>query len=148
MDPLAPHLVMGVKNFPLAYLASPYSPVRRGLHVTHFVHCTDNEVKSMRCDEAVKAAKWLMENHKLNVFSPIIHSHALHLAGMQGDWGFWQKIDTDFLFVSDMLIVLTIPGWKESTGVQAEIEIAKRFDLDIWYVKISKDGKYQLRKRP
>ncbi len=145
-DPLAQHLVLGQTYFPLAYLASPYSPRGEYISVEDGVR-----IKEERFQQAAQAARWLMENQKdpeLNVFSPIIHSHILHLQGMRGDWTFWQKIDTDYLFLSDLLIVLTLPGWKESTGVQAEIKIAKQFDLEVLYLHKLGEGKYKLRKRP
>lgn len=130
-DPLAGHLVLGKLNLTLAYLASPYSP--KG---TLAAGWTPEGVKDMRFKEAARAAAWLMkEDPKLNVFSPIVNSHVLHVEGhLGGDWAFWEKIDTDYIYLSDVLIVLCIPGWRESTGVTEEIEIAKRFNMEVLYL--------------
>lgn len=141
-DPLAPQLVLNQTSLTLAYLASPYSP--KGIDDA----AAQEVIKAARFIEAAQAAKWLMENQDdLNVFSPIVHSHVLHLQGMRGDWAFWQKVDTDYIFLSDMLIILTIPGWRESVGVTAEAEIARRFGMEVLYLRKTPTG-YQLRKRP
>jgi hypothetical protein len=37
----------------------------------------------------------------------------------------------------DELFVVTLDGWDTSTGVQEEIEMAKKFNIPISFVKIS-----------
>jgi hypothetical protein len=72
-----------------------------------------------------------------NVFSPITHSHPLHtLAGMQGDWKFWEKIDTEYLECSNSIVIFRLPGWEDSVGVTAEIKIAHRLKLDIYFLDL------------
>ncbi len=80
-----------------------------------------------------QACKTLMERG-LNVFSPIGHSHPLHEIGMKGDWSFWKRVDTQYLRLSNRMVVLTLPGWEESVGVQAEIKIAKKLKLQVCYM--------------
>lgn len=105
------------KTVKLVYLASPYSH-------------RDAEVQQARFLHAAKASAWLIRNFPdENVFSPIVHSHILHKdAGLGGNWDFWKRIDTDFLERSDELMVLCIPGWDESVGIDAETEIAEGLD--------------------
>lgn len=108
---------------PLTYLACPYSH-------------KSSTVRAFRFRAATQAAAWWMEKYpRSNVFSPITHSAPLHdIAGMRGDWSFWKRIDTEYLRVSRRLVVLKIPGWEESVGVQAEIRLAKQMDIPIVYL--------------
>lgn len=53
---------------------------------------------------------------------------------MRGDWLFWRRVDTEYLRVSRKLVVLMLPGWEVSVGVQAEIKLAKSMDLPIVYL--------------
>jgi hypothetical protein len=124
----------------LAYLACPY---------TH----SDPAVVEQRYQAGIKAASWLMSAPRnfdgtellANVFSPITHSHPLHkIGGLRGDWAFWKEIDTDYLSVCDMIIVLNIPGWSMSTGVMAELGIARDFKLPCYFLTPCEDGKYTL----
>jgi hypothetical protein len=107
---------------PLTYLACPYShPI-----VT---------VMQWRYEEATKAAAYLISRKALNVFSPITHSHPLHLlGGCRGDWDFWKKIDEEYLECSWQLVVLLLAGWRGSTGVMEEINIAKRLGIRIRFL--------------
>jgi hypothetical protein len=94
------------------YLASPYSH-------------PDPAIRQHRFEVACEAAVKLIRMGHV-VFSPIAHSHTMHLAGLPGDWEFWKRQDEWFVSHCERLVVLTIDGWKESRGVAAEIEIAKR----------------------
>jgi hypothetical protein len=61
---------------------------------------------------------------------------------VRGDWEFWKRIDTEFLQISTRMVVLTIPGWRKSTGVQAEIKIGARLGLDISFMHPIPEGGY------
>jgi hypothetical protein len=69
-----------------------------------------------------------------NVSSPITHSHPMERFGLDGSWEWWKNIDTEYLHLSQRVIVLCIDGWRESVGVQAEIRIAKDLGLEIQYM--------------
>lgn len=117
---------------PLTYLACPY---------TH----SSFRMKEMRYVQVTKAAAWLMTQFGWNVFSPITHSHPLHaITDMSGAWDFWAKIDTEYIEVSNRLIVFCIPGWRMSVGVTAEIGIAKRLGIPIQYLKFLGPNNYRL----
>jgi len=69
------------------------------------------------------------------VISPITHSHTIaELQDMPKDWGFWKSQDLTLLSKCDILYVLQLDGWKESIGVNAEIEYAKDNDIEIIYM--------------
>lgn len=116
-------LVPGTKpNRPLTYLASPYSH-------------KDPAVIKDRVRGVTQATVWLIREKDWNVFSPIVHSHPLAEAGLQGGWGFWKLIDTEYLSVSARMVVLAIEGWRESVGVQAEIKIAEGMGIPVYYMR-------------
>jgi hypothetical protein len=106
---------------PLTYLACPYTADTAKLRRERFA-------------AAIKAAKYLMESEGLNVFSPITHSHPLHEIGMRGDWEFWKRIDTEYLRLSEKVVVLMMPGWVESAGVTAEIKLATSMGIPVEYL--------------
>ena len=70
----------------------------------------------------------------LHVFSPIVHGYALEVHGLPGDWEFWQGYDRLMLSRCDELAVLCLPGWRESVGVRAEIDIAGRLGLPARFI--------------
>lgn len=60
------------------------------------------------------------------VFSPITHCHPIaELHILPGNFAFWRAYDLSFvdLWATEMM-VLTLPGWEESIGVQEEIRRA------------------------
>jgi Domain of unknown function (DUF1937) len=116
----------------LTYLAAPYSH-------------KDPEVVEARVAHIAKAAARLLLDTGHNIFSPITHSHPLaSLAEIPGDWEFWRKIDTDWLERCDDVVVLLLPGWRESVGVTAEIKIAKELGLPIRYMHVLMNGGHVL----
>ena len=59
------------------------------------------------------------------MFSPIVHSHPLVAFSLPTGWDFWERIDRAYLARCDELVVLMLDGWQESTGVRAEIALAR-----------------------
>ena len=104
----------------MIYLASPY---------TH----RDVHVREWRFREACRAAAALLRAG-ITVLSPIAHSHPIAAFGMPTSWEFWSQVDREYLTRCDVLAVLTLPGWRESVGVQAEIALAGELGLPIVFV--------------
>ena len=100
---------------PLIYLASPYSEVR------------ENRYRAA-CG---KTAELMRQG--VMVFSPIVASHPLTFHGLPGDWAFWEAHDRRQLELCDEVVVLMLPGWRESKGVQAEIALAEEFGKPVRY---------------
>lgn len=70
-----------------------------------------------------------------HIFSPILHWHpSAKLQNVAGTFDFWLAYDFNVLRRCDELMVLTIPGWKESIGVRAEIQLANQLGLPINYL--------------
>ncbi len=104
----------------LVYLASPYSD-------------PDPVVRQARYDAACRAAAWLIRQGHL-VFSPIAHTHGISRYGLPGDWKFWERHDRRMLQCCDRLVVLTLDGWRQSRGVQAEVAIARKLGKPVGYL--------------
>ncbi|GIW90181.1 MAG: hypothetical protein KatS3mg109_0613 [Pirellulaceae bacterium] len=104
----------------LVYLASPYSHA-------------DPQVRQARYQAACRAAAWLIGQGHL-VFSPIAHSHGITQHGLPVDWDFWEEHDRRMLVACDRVVVLMLPGWRESLGVQAEVAIARELGKPLAYL--------------
>lgn len=109
----------------MIYLACPYSHKYKAIRVLrHFlVTCVGAELIKL--------------GH--HIFSPITESHMYQLYNDQcgSTWEFWEVHDKMMMDRCDELWVLTLPGWKESKGVQAEILYAKQKNMDIQYIKLT-----------
>lgn len=102
----------------LVYLATPYSH-------------PDPTIMEQRFRVANMAAARLMEAGVF-VFSPISHTHPIAVAGeLPKGWDFWKAYDTTVISSCRKLIVLMQDGWKESTGVAAEIRIALELGIPV-----------------
>ena len=103
----------------IIYLASPYSDPDPAVREARF-HAV--------CREAA-----LMTHNGLAVFSPIAHSHNIALHGLPLDWEYWKRVDHSFLALSASVVVLMLDGWRESTGVIAEIKWADELRKPVTY---------------
>ena len=97
-------------NTKMIYLASPY---------TH----PDPAVREQRFLAACQATAALIHAGHV-VFSPIVHSHPLSGHGLPTTWAFWRQQDQAYLERCDEVVVLMLDGWRESAGVQGEIQLA------------------------
>jgi hypothetical protein len=104
----------------MIYVASPYSH-------------SDATVREDRFRAACQAAAALLRAGRC-VFSPIAHSHPLVDFGLPTDWEFWQRYNVEHLQRCEELMVLTLDGWRESIGVQAEIRIAGEMGTPVSYL--------------
>lgn len=69
------------------------------------------------------------------VISPIVYGHnLLQFHDMPSDWNFWKNFCQTFLLKSDEMIVYMLPDWDKSTGVLAEIELAKELEIKVTYL--------------
>lgn len=105
----------------MIYLASPYSSLK-------------GAVRRWRFKRACQAAAFFMRQG-LHVFSPIAHSHPIVVcdALLPKDWPFWETQDRWYIDRADEVRVLMLPGWGDSVGVAAEIEIATRLGKPVSY---------------
>ena len=105
----------------MIYLASPYSH-------------PDDRVRKQRFDQICGVAGLLMSKGH-HVFSPIAHAHPIaQQVDLPTGWDFWERQDREMLAACSDLWVCQMPQWEGSTGVQAEIKIAKELGLPVRYV--------------
>lgn len=102
----------------LIYLACPY---------------TDPDLKVMEYRLGVAAAvASMMVKADLFVFSPLSYGESITVNGnLPRTWEFWEKFDAVMVSKSGLLIVISIDGWEESVGVQAEIKLAKKYGVPV-----------------
>ena len=82
---------------------------------------------------ANRYAGMLMQEGHL-VFSPISMCHSIaQVVKLPTDFEYWKRYDFHMLNLCDMLVVLMFDGWKESVGVQGEIEYATEIGMPILY---------------
>ncbi len=94
-------------------------------------HHHDDNVMKFRQMKATQIAAALIRNG-VTVFSPI--SHCQGMLDLPRGWEFWEMQDRAFLEIAERLLVLCLPGWKASVGVQREIEIAEMLSIPIMYI--------------
>jgi hypothetical protein len=117
-----------------AYLACPYSH-------------PDPSVSVWRYERVTEATALLVQMGYDSVFSPITHSHPLdkHLTQRNNDHDFWvNKFDLPFLENSEELLVLMLPGWQQSTGVQMERKQATDRYIPVRFVVPGYDAAYRI----
>lgn len=109
------------------YIASPYSAANVARRMLNFTRT-----------EGFLA--WALKR-ELVVFSTIVHTHSI--AGhyeLPKDAKFWQNYNEAMLRAAGGMIVLCIPGWDGSVGVDMEIKFCEREHIPIWYAKLPNDA--------
>lgn len=111
-------------NKPLTYLACPYSHDDRAVRVARF--------------EAVNKVASELMRQGLHIFSPISHTHPIvEAGGLPCGWDYWAEYDRAVLSVCHKMIVLTLDGWRASTGVNAEMMIAAEMRIPIEFMEVN-----------
>ncbi len=92
----------------LAYLATPYTNYEDGIEIAF--------------REAARITASLLTSG-IEAYSPIVHCHPMatysHLDALDRD--FWLRYQETMMQRCDVLIVAQMKGWKESLGIQHEI---------------------------
>lgn len=105
----------------ICYVASPYSKYKMGLNAAAY-DVADVTAKLMR--------------HGICALSPIIHGHEVTRIGRLDalDQEFWKAIDKPFVDAASACVVVLMDGWRESAGVQHEIEEFTKAGKPIFYL--------------
>jgi len=85
----------------------------------------DENIRNERFEEVCRKAGELMEMGYV-VFSPISHNHPIKkfIKSDNDNWQFWKKQDFRFIEWCDEFHILCLDGWKESNGVNSELDFA------------------------
>ena len=106
----------------IIYLACPYSHSEKYVMTARFMIA--NKI----------AAKLIAEGNY--VLSPISHTHPIAEEGeLPRGWQYWGEFDRKLLSVCTKMIVVKLPYWEWSSGVQAEIELAKELSIPVEYIE-------------
>ena len=120
----------------VVYLASPYSH-------------PDEWVRSNRYQDVSETAARIIVESKGEImpFAPITHSHPLFVLRPEtgADFRSWQAFDEWMIRACDELWVLTLSGWEQSVGVNAEIAFAHGIRRKVYYLTY---GSHQLKDQP
>lgn len=103
----------------ITYLAAPYSS-------------PDPQVVAQRMD-LVNAAQANLVRAGHCVVTPLsCHHIAAYLEGYDLTWDQWKKYAQTLLERSTNFVIVDIPGWQDSVGVQAELRLARSLGLDCY----------------
>jgi hypothetical protein len=103
------------------YLGVPYSHPDENVMQRRFELVTD------------KTGELMNQGHI--VYSPITACHPVaERCLLPRNWEFWEQLDRTFIEWADEVWILMLDGWKESTGVNAEIAIAEDLGKPVRYV--------------
>ena len=103
------------------FLACPYSHPDKNIVESRFDSCT------------LAATKMSLAGFP--VYSQITISHPINLSlakNMPGEKLDWAPLDKAFMDKCDEIIILELDGWKESGGVQREIDYFKDRGSKVW----------------
>ena len=122
---------------PVIYLAAPYSPVRKtfeiGLSKPDYSE-EDKKLKEERFWQINRVAAKLYKNG-FTVISPITETHLLHSeCNLPGTFEFWMPHNYNLILRSDMVFVLMLEGWKDSTGINGEVAFAEQKNIPVIYI--------------
>lgn len=109
---------------PLLYLATPYSKYMGG------------DIEAAFVAACKIAADLLVAGHR--VYSPIAHTHplAVHSGLDPLDHSIWLPFDEAMMDAADTLLVAQMPGWRDSFGINHEIEYFKKTGKRIEYLDV------------
>lgn len=112
-----------LKQYEMIYLGSPYTKYPWGLD-------------EATTDIARIVARLIRAG--LKVYSPIIHTHYIALAGNIDpiDHEFWINFDTAMMLKSDSLLIAMMSGWDQSRGIKAEIDTFVHQQKPIDYLQV------------
>ena len=107
-----------------AYVASPYGDTK------------PLDIRTKLYNEVMEVSCRLIEGG-VRVYSPIVHTHHIALAGSTPPGG-WYEYDLGMVGLFDVLIVAMLDGYGASQGVSLEVERMKKLNKPILYVR--RDG--------
>lgn len=117
----------------IIYLACPYSH-------------SSMEVRVDRFEKSAEAAAFLI-HQGMFVYSPITMTHPIDLVMAAEDEtmgsDYWVDFDEAFMEVCSEMIILTLPGWRESRGIARECEFFRKCKKPIRYLELV-NGRYTL----
>jgi len=110
----------------LFYVATPYS------------HPSEH-IRRSRFQAACDVTAMLLQGGTL-ALSPIAHGHPVACSNeLPTGFDFWSKLSTALIARCNGIIVVLADGWERSVGIKAEIEIAEKFGLPLFFLPFPAD---------
>lgn len=111
----------------LIYVASAYSD-------------PDKQVIQLRMNKFAGMMAKLIEN-RFHPVSPLLNHYLDGIVEINFPltWDWWEDYSKLLLSKCNHMIVITGPGWENSTGVKGEMELAKELNIPITFVDKYKD---------
>jgi hypothetical protein len=104
------------------YLGVPYSD-------------PDPAVKQKRFEQVTDKTGELMQQGHI-VYSPITACHPVAVrCDLPGSWEYWGALDRTFIDWCEEVWILKLDGWEDSTGLKAEVEIAREMGKPVRYIE-------------
>lgn len=122
-DIITEELIQQLQQEILVYIGVPYSSESRVIVNNRFTNVTS-------------LAAFLMSKH-INVYSPITHTHPMacnKYCALGDTYEHWRFHNEYMLSVSSAMIALLMPGWRESAGLNAEIQHMEDNKKRVWHV--------------
>ena len=102
----------------LMYMASPYSDPDPAIREYRYIECRSAAIE--------------LTSKELFIFSPILHCHPIaQYGGLPTDFEFWNYFDKKMISVADRFGIFELFGWRNSEGINCEVEIALGYNLII-----------------
>ena len=106
----------------IVYLGVPYSDSDERVMEERFEAVTDKTGELMNAGHIV--------------YSPITACHPVaKKCALPRTWDYWEQLDRTFIAWADEVWILKLDGWEKSTGVNAEIGIAKELGKPVKYIE-------------
>lgn len=113
------------------YLASPYSS-------------PNESIREERFKKTENATGWLLER-KIWTYSPIVHNHQLAKEhSLPTDAKHWEEYNKAMIESARGVILLFIDGWKESKGVEREVDFCELLKKPICFLMENKELEWKM----
>lgn len=76
---------------------------------------------------------------------PLLNHFVLAFANVPSDWPFWKGYSEAVLETCHAMIILDIPGWETSPGVQGEIAHARKLGSPIYLLTLEGETAYSIK---
>jgi hypothetical protein len=121
---------MTTEKHDIVYLACPYSHPSMDERVARF-------------EASARAAAHLI-HQGIFVYSPITMTHPIDLVmAEEGDTmgsDYWCDFDEAFMRVSSEMVILTLPGWRESRGIRRESAFFEAAGKPVRYLNMAQSA--------
>lgn len=113
---------------PYSYVALPYSSG------TDYRFPHKEERKKFRYRMALRYIYWAASRGEHVICTIAMTHEPAELYGMPDDAGYWYDFNLAVIEKAASVTLLMLPGWKDSMGVRAELELAQSLKLPIRYI--------------